>query len=319
MAPLAPHTLAEPSVDGLWLRPGQGEPAEPVWGHADGIQVGLAPLPGPRGLLRIYTPYLDHPRHRMVNYLAVEPIVAGDTQRGFSELERSELDSRPGKRFWSTDDPADPTPVEPELPTRGVIDEVDGVERLTLYVGVERFDSGADVFVRVRFRADRPHEVAVAGFDRECSAPLRALVLTATMGNYARLRALRLRERIVTPAQLWPDFSGTAFTEHARFPLDELERDGRAALVTATTDEVDPASAMYSDDTKDHWHYQGSTAVQGWRVDDPHDDLEVLVNGRWAYWASESPIPGGPSFENFEVVEPFRPGAEYRFSVEPSD
>jgi hypothetical protein len=54
-------------------------------------------------------------------------------------------------------------------------------------------------------------------------------------------------------------------------------------------------------------------------VDDPHPELEVLVNGRWAYWASASPIPGGVAYENFEISQPFRQGDAYRFSVEPAD
>jgi hypothetical protein len=34
------------------------------------------------------------------------------------------------------------------------------------------------------------------------------------------------------------------------------------------------------------------------------------------YWNSKSPIPGGVSFENFELVSPFRQGEEFVFSVE---
>ena len=81
---------------------------ESRWGHADGLQLGLQPEFGPRGLLRIFAPYLGHPAERLVNFIAIEPIVAGQTERGFSELEMSALDGVRGKRFWSTDefDPA---------------------------------------------------------------------------------------------------------------------------------------------------------------------------------------------------------------------
>jgi hypothetical protein len=44
----------------------------------------------------------------------------------------------------------------------------------------------------------------------------------------------------------------------------------------------------------------------------------VLVNGRACYWASAHPIPGGASFENFELGAAYRPGQEYAFSVEPT-
>jgi hypothetical protein len=57
--------------------------------------------------------------------------------------------------------------------------------------------------------------------------------------------------------------------------------------------------------------------VQGWRAERPGPDLRVLVNGRRSYWASSSPIPGGTAFENFELGEPYRPGQEYVFTVEP--
>lgn len=310
---------AHPEIDGAWLRPAIASPAEPRWGHASGLHIGIHPTPGPRGLLRVYTPYLAHPRERLINFIAVEPIVAGATDRGLSELEPSTLDAgERGKRFWSADSLAAAlTPGDPVSPARGTIEQIDGVEHLTVWIGVERFDSGADVAVRVRFRADRPHEVEVAGFAHDDSAPLDHLILTATMGNWARLRHLHLADRVVHPRDLWPGFERTDFTAHGRFPLAELRREGRAAVVTAVGDEVDPFAVTYSDDTAQHWHFEGGLAVQGWRVDDPHPDLEVRVNGRWAYWASTSPIPGGVAYENFEVVEPFRQGAAFRFSVEP--
>jgi hypothetical protein len=78
-------------------------------------------------------------------------------------------------------------------PAPGVVDTVDGIERLTLFVHSEPFDNGAVVSVRVRLRADRPREVALAAFTRAGSAPLAVCVLTATMGNFARLRRLHLR------------------------------------------------------------------------------------------------------------------------------
>ncbi|MBO0981655.1 hypothetical protein IPV10_13965 [Microbacterium sp. SD291] len=252
-----------------------------------------------------------------MNFIAVEPIPRGETERGYSELEPSTLDpGQNGKRLWSADDAASAERGDTPAPARGTIESVDGVETLTVWIGVERFDNGADVRVRVRFFADRPHEVEVAGFANAASVPLSTLVLTATMGNWARLRRLHLADRVVTPAELWPGFSGTAFTEHGRFPLGALTRDGNAAVVSASGDEDDPWSVEYSADTATHWHFLGRRAVQTWRVEDPHPDLEVLVNARWAYWASASPIPGGPAYENFEIVEPFREGAAFRFSVE---
>ena len=303
-----------------WIRPSGASGDEPRWGHPDGVQLGLHPIPGPPGLLRIFAPYLGHPSHRLVNFVAVEPIVEGQTERGFSELEHSALDDARGKRFWSADDfdRDEIAAAEAPAPARGVVEMVDGIERLTLFVHCEPFDNGARVSVRVRFRADRPHEVALAAYIRTGSAPLAVCVLTATMGNFARLRRLHLRERVVTPAELWPGFGGIHFAEHARFGVDELVRTSSGGVqVVATPDEPRPHDAVYADDTAEHWKYFGSLAAQGWRVDEPDPALEVLVNARAAYWASSSPIPGGASYENFEVVQPFADGQEATFWIEP--
>ena len=87
--------------------------------------------------------------------------------------------------------------------------------------------------------------------------------------------------------------------------------------MSATTDEADPEAAVYDADVAEHWKYAGLRAVQTWIAADPDPRLRVLVNARAAYWASTATIPGGPSFENFELVEPFRQGREFRFRIEP--
>lgn len=48
--------------------------AQPIWGFANGIRIGIAPLGGPRGLIRIYTPYLEHDEFVVTNFIAFEPI-----------------------------------------------------------------------------------------------------------------------------------------------------------------------------------------------------------------------------------------------------
>lgn len=308
-----PESSSEGS-SATWIRPDGTPTAEPRWGHKDGIQVGLHPLGGPRGLLRIYAPYLGHPPDRLVNFIAVEPIVAGQTERGYSELEHSSLDDVDGKRMWSTSAPDGAA----NGPVRGTTETIDGVEHLQLFVAVEPFENGADVYVRVTFRADRPHEIGVAAYRHEGSAQLESCVLSATMGNFARLRRLQLADRVVTPGELWPEHSGDGFTTHARFPASQLARtaDGDA-IVSAAPDEDRPQDARYAAGTAEHWKYFGARATQTWRAPSPAPDLEASVNGRTSYWASSSPIPGGTSYENFELVEPFRHGREFFFSVEP--
>lgn len=156
------HQLVSPDTVGTWIQPVQGKPAMPVWGHADGIIVGLAPLPGPRGLIRIYTPYLDYEFPEVMNFIAFEPIPRGAEERGYSELEKSSLDKEKwGKRFWSSDDAMAVLPLNEQYPARGVVEKVNGEETLTLYVFSEPFDNGAKVYARLRFFESRPYELEI--------------------------------------------------------------------------------------------------------------------------------------------------------------
>jgi hypothetical protein len=295
------------------------ESSRPEWGHAQGLRVGLAPLPGPHGLLRIYAPYLGQPQDRVINYIAVEPTPRGKSSRGLSELEYSKLDSRRGKRFWSGND-ADGVNVQaPSIPAAGWLEQVEGVECLRVFIQIEPFDNGAHVYLRLTFRAGRPHEVGLATFAHADSSPLDTCIVTATMGNYARLRRLQLAKRTMTPGELWPSFRGPQFTPHACFALNELERTtAGAALAVAESDEPHPADAKYAPETRRSWGYVGQPASQSWRIDNPPPELKACVNGRLKYWNSSASVPGGLAFENFEFVAPFRQGQEYWFGVKPS-
>ena len=89
--------LEPPRQDGIWVRPAQDTPSMAVWGFADGIRVGINPPGRPRGLLDIYAPYLGAGDMTIINYIAMEPIVASSQNRGYSELESSALDGVQGK------------------------------------------------------------------------------------------------------------------------------------------------------------------------------------------------------------------------------
>ncbi len=312
--------LAAPVDEGLWVRPAANAAARPIWGHVNGLRVGLAPMPGPRGLLRIYAPYLGHPPERVINFVAVEPIVIGQSRRGFSELERSQLDGVRGKRFWSVDTLDDRSARQPEHPARGLLSRKGDVEILEVFILVERFSSGAHPYLRVRFRADRPNEVGLATFAQPDSRPMATCVLTATMGNYARLRQLQLADKVVLSTDLWPQFDGGGFAPPRQFSLDQLVRTPEGhAIVRATTDERDPSRTTYAPFTFQGWKYEGRRAIQYWRLESPPQDLFVRVNGRTKYWGSRSSIPGGISFENFEMVAPMLDAQEFWFGVKVQD
>jgi hypothetical protein len=311
-----PAKLALPVERGGWIVPAPGKESEPVWGIKGGIVVALWPVSGgPRGLLRIYSPYLGQPRGRLINFIAVEPIVG--KSRGLSELEPSKLDRTPGKAMWTGNDlEDDPKPRPPWPPAPGKIIESGGTEMLTFFLFVEPFNNGARPVVQVTLRQDRPHEVGLKVFAARGSARMKACVLTATMGNYARLRNLWLNGDIAKSSLVWkePRLNSWGFTSHKEWGMDRLRGDGEGVIVAATPDEADPAGATYAKNVAPHWHYEGRPGTQYWRAA-RQKGLVARVNGRVHYWASMAPIPGGISYENFELEAPFRPGQVFRFGV----
>lgn len=305
---------------GKWILPSDSFPALPVWGHKNGIRIGIAPTPGPRGLIRIYTPYLGHHEDKMINFIAMEPIARGEDQRGFSELEMSELDGVRGKRFWSSNTPdvGCGSPSSPTSPARGHIEMIDGVETLTLYIFSETFLNGARPYVRIRFYEDRPYELELTTYRCPGSKELDHLILTATMGNYARLCTIYLSDNVKRATELWPSYNGIHFTEHDLTPVDAMIKDGKGGVYfIAEPDESDPVNVTYAPGTGDNWIYYGKKATQYWYVPEPDPEMVGLVNGRYTYWASNSPIPGGISFENFELKSPFKQGEKFVFGVVP--
>jgi len=314
-----PRTLAIPEKNGIWVQPAQNTKAQPIWGFANGIQIGIAPLDGPRGLIRIYTPYLGHDEFVVTNFIAFEPIDKANNIRGLSELEWSELDNVRGKRFWSSNTPEAPSFPDKYYPAHGIVSDENGVETLTVYFFCETFDNGADVYIRVKFTAGKPYEFEITGYITEESDELSRFILTATMGNKARLRTLHLaNEKTKEAGRLWPGYKDSNFTEHNHTPLSEMIKDKNGgAWFIASPNEEDPSKAVYAEDTHAHWKYTGRKATQYWYCPKPSGELEGVVNGRYAYWASKSPIPGGISYENFELTEPFRSGQSYIFGITP--
>ncbi len=128
-----PEHLAPPIQEDIWIIPSKEKIAEPVWGIKNGIAIGLWPTRGPRGLIRVYAPYLGHKPQRVVNFIAVEPIV--DEKRGFSELEKSDFDNIQGKAMWSGNEiEEDSKPCNPWNPVSGKKSKVGHVKTLSLYL-----------------------------------------------------------------------------------------------------------------------------------------------------------------------------------------
>ncbi len=303
---------------GRWVRAGLDGVDKPVWGLRDGIQVALWPGTvegvgdgGPRGLLRIGYPILDGgKRHGLVNFIAVEPFVGG--RRGFSEVERG-ADGKPGRLFWAGASDAPTDKLHP-----GTLATADGGETLTITVHTETFDNGARVVLELAIRSDRPGELSITSRPAPGSARIEVCNLTATMGNYMRLRKLWLKDRVVEARTVWPTFDGREFAPEAFFAADQLVRTPAGdVLVCATTDEADPHSVP-PDPAAPWWAYRGSFPLtQYWRVPkgQPTEGLRARVNGRKLYWANHTPIPGGIAFENFDLMGPFRDGQTFVFGL----
>lgn len=297
----------------VFIQPTGAADATPIWGVRGGMTLGLWPTPGPRGLLRIYTPYLDQKPLRVFNFIAVEPIVNG--MRDLSELQRSSADHKPGKPMWTTDtlDLEHPDAFT-ATPARGSITQEGNASVLRFYVHVEKFNNGAQPVVEVTFHSDRPHEVELATFTTPGAATMSQCVLTATMGNWARLRHLHLKDQTVDASTAFHGqvINPDDFFETQEWPASALTNiDGRLT-VSATGD---PDAQPEPEEVPRGWRYSGKQATQTWSTP-ARAGVTARVNGREVFWASHAKVPGGPAFENFEMMAPFQDGETWRYAVE---
>jgi len=310
------------TADSQWIRPvKKGDPL--IWGRRDGIVFGLPSpggLPGPRGLIRVGVISPTTHKPDLLNFIAIEPVVLGPGSRfsriAFSELEPSSMDpGLRGKRLW-IDSTASENSFQGTL--RTLPNRVGPIERLSVRIDVERFTAnGAHVYLVASMDSDHPDELQLAVYQYADSPALEELTVTATMGNYERLRQLWLKDRVVNSHKLYKAYTGDAFVEHENYPLDEMLRmyDGDA-IALCTSDEADPTSVPSTG--AEHWRYRlPKKLTQYWRVPahDIEPDLRIRVNGRRVYWASHDPVPGGAAFENFEVRQRYLPGQIFIFGV----
>lgn len=307
------------AADTVWIRAGENTNA-PMWGIQGGLQFALHPAGftggdgGPRGLIRIGYPTLTNNGCDLVNFIAVEPIVKG--RKGFSELERSIFDQKPGKVFWA----GGPGPQETLTNhfDAGLLTSLGrGVEELSVVVRVEPFENGAHVRLKLAQRSDAPNELRLTVESEAGSAPMEMCILTATMGNKARARLLFLEDGPVSSFQLYPDYRAEHFAPHRVFPLARLPRAANGdVLIAMENDEENPAAAQPFG--RPHfWDYLGAKVTQYWRkpAAEITPNLACAVNARFTYWGSKQPIPGGISFENFELREPFSTSQTFIFGI----
>jgi len=321
-----------------WIRP-DNEKSSPIWGIHNGIVVSLWPASiekggpgyegGPRGLLRIGYEYGG--TVYLINYIAVEPVVDGDME--FSEVTESKVDGKWGKLFWAADS-IDNESFSPYASTRGKITHPDSkhpeVEELSLYVFMEKFLDGAAPYLKLSIRNDKPGELCLQIFNHDGSAKMERCALTATMGNYSRLRLLYLKDRVVDSRQLFAGYSDIEFAEKDPYPAKEMIRNSKSDYVVyAESNETFNELASWPQQKKYlsawGWRYRPFYKLtQYWKVDSADYDpsLLVRVNGRAKYWGGDSAdkskymdVPGGPAFENFELRENYHAGQKFYFGL----
>jgi hypothetical protein len=303
-----------------WVRAGINTNTA-VWGIRGALQFALHPAGfsggegGPRGLIRLGYPTLTNGQYDLINFIAVEPIVKG--RKGFSELEKSAVDGKTGKIFWTGQNEQPTQTLAPgELKTIQA-----GIEELSLNVAVEEFENGAHVRLTLAVRSDAPNELRLTVHAVEGSASMASCILTATMGNKARARLLQLRDGPVSSLQLFPNYKDIHFADHRIFALDRFLRlPNGDAFVSIQNDEENP-SAVQPLGRPHFWDYRGRKVTQYWKKPAANltADLKCAVNARYVYWGGQQPIPGGISFENFELREPFRDGQTSVFGITTGD
>jgi hypothetical protein len=327
----APTPLQNPDTS-QWIQPhAAGDPL--IWGRRDGIVFGLPSpggLRGPRGLIRVGVISPTTGKPELLNFIAVEPVILGPGSRGsrmaFSELEPSRLDldehgaGEHGKRLWvdlsSYDKPGIPAGTLQTFPGER---NDPAIQRLSIQIDVERFSANnAHVHLIASMDSDHPDELRLSVFADNDSPPIEELALTATMGNFERLRRLWLHHCVVDSRELMGSYTGDAFDDPPNYPLRDMlrTRDGDA-IVFATTNEENPSS--FPGTPSGHWHYPLPTLTQYWRIEahEIQPDLRVRVNGRRVYWASHDPVPGGIAYENFDVRQRYIPGQTFIFGITP--
>lgn len=330
--PKAQKVLSAPE----WIRPANGNgPA--IWGIRNGIVFGLWPFNietgekggGPRGLIRVGYEFKGNIDH--INFIAIEPVVNGKME--FSEISPSRIDGKWGKLMWASGS-ENPVPYYPSAISRGTISHPDplhpAVEQLSVYLFMEQYLNGAYPYFKISIRNDRPDELCIEIFNHPNSAKMDRCALTATMGNYSRLRLLHLKNRVVDSRELYKNFNGIDFTEKEGYRADQLLQDKNGDFIAiATTNESFPELASWPQNeryySKWSWRYRPFFKLtQYWRKEKNQADtsLHLRVNGRAKYWSGGSSnknnyvdIPGGPAFENFELREKYYPGQRFYFGL----
>ncbi|MDB4413461.1 sel1 repeat family protein, partial [Pirellulaceae bacterium] len=310
----------QPELDsGGFVYPDQEDPnSRPVWGHKNGLRIGLALPPGPNGVIRIYAPFLDQEFPQVVNFITIEPTVAGQQRRDQSELLTSNVrPNQQGLLFWASNT-LKSTVKTPKSAT-GIVDEQRGI--LRLFIHTERFKNGAVPIIECVFDRKQPYEVKFITHAAGNSKPMATCTLSATMGHYGLLNLVKLANgRIASSQSLWANQQPNQFgyLDWRKWRSNQLlkSRDGRYLVEFSSDAKFD--SLNYRRDTPANWQYQGKKAIQYWRSESDSNPV-AGASGRKTFWGTDAPMPVGTCFANTELIIPFKPGRAIWFGVRPDD
>lgn len=321
-----------------WIRP-SSRTSPSVWGIKGGIVFSIWPYGvetdasafggGPRGLVRVG--YEFRGKTYLINFIAIEPVVNGKLE--FSEISPSQVDQKWGKLMWASGN-EDPKTFEPYSSTPGIIDTFKenniSVKKLSVYIFMEKFSNGAHPYLKLSIRSDRPEELGIEVFEKDGSAKMERCVVTATMGNYARLRNIYLKGQVISSRKIFNEYNDVHFVEKESYPYTLFIKDKNGDLIvpSETNEEFAELAAWPQEEsylTRVSWRYRPPFKLtQYWRKESTKFDssLKLRVNGRSYYWAGGTNdkskyirIPGGVAFENFELRENFYQGQKFYFGL----
>jgi hypothetical protein len=161
----------------------------------------------------------------------------------------------------------------------------------------EKFLNRAHPHLKVTIRADKSNEIGLQIFNQEDKAPMQQCPLTATMGNYSRIRLLHLKNKIVDSRKLYEGFDGIHFVEKKPYPVNKLIKTKKGYYITlATMSESFSELASWAQDSSylpnQWWRYRPPFKVtQYWKTkasDRSDSSLRVRVNGRAKYWSGRN-------------------------------
>ncbi|MHC1605311.1 MAG: hypothetical protein ACXQTP_05015 [Candidatus Methanofastidiosia archaeon] len=319
----------ELSPETKWLLP-EDFNNQPAWGIKNGIIISTWPADlggigggGPKGLFRIH----KHGSKGLgwVNFISVDPIT--DLGNGWSEGESILFVPNPYERqnnpeqIITTKLPSDYNNIAT------ITCPEPGVEQLNILFGIQEFNNKAKVYLTVHIRDDRPEEIEFRIFKHDNTTKIEMVRLSSTAGNFNHLRLLWLKDNVVDSKELYKEYQkqmtpkpGTKFSWKnsimlfgpvTTFEYDTLQKDSQGNLIVAITRNLD--------DVEDYWNeyftrYKLTQYFKKYRGYYTEKSF-VSVNARYVFWHTLTPIPGGISYENFELNEPFHQGQRLWFGA----